>query len=610
MSKFAGLAGGPALGAAAAVGVAAFVGAGLHLAGILPPPQPDAGQAPPAVEEAGQADGAHRDKRQNKAETSLDQREEVETARAQPEETRPPSQDTPALPAAPSFSTFRLEPDGQMLVAGRSAPGWDTAVLLDGATLATLQAGPRGEFVEFLEVPASDRPRVLTLRMRSPETGTEVLSREEIIITPRARPLAKAPEPGETAGNKIGPSGAEDPADSATRQGDSRETAATTDPSRSEPETTADGAGQSDTDQAAAHTRPETPPAEDAPDEAATAARAETGEVTEAAKTPPARRDAEEQTLPGPNGAPDVLAGAPVPKSAPGVPAETRAQPRPESEHAARPALPEPTPGKDDAGEAATVARAESGETAPAPPADGKAGDPQAAAANAKAGRTTAQPAPRAMTGAPSEPQPAPAAPGAEAETLPQTAAATAPAPRGGQAVLLSDESGVRVLQPPQTDNAPPEAMSAVALDAITYSQQGDVELAGRASGDGFVRVYLDNKPVTTSRIRKSGTWRSELPAVDTGVYTLRIDELDAGGNVTSRLETPFKKEAPNLLADKDGGAAPIRAVVVQPGNTLWGISRRNYGEGILYVRIFEANRDRIRDPDLIYPGQVFSVPN
>ena len=52
-----------------------------------------------------------------------------------------------------------------------------------------------------------------------------------------------------------------------------------------------------------------------------------------------------------------------------------------------------------------------------------------------------------------------------------------------------------------------------------------------------------------------------------------------------------------------------IQAITVQPGNTLWAISRERYGKGILYVRIYEANRDRIRDPDLIYPGQVFAIP-
>jgi len=47
----------------------------------------------------------------------------------------------------------------------------------------------------------------------------------------------------------------------------------------------------------------------------------------------------------------------------------------------------------------------------------------------------------------------------------------------------------------------------------------------------------------------------------------------------------------------------------VQPGNTLWAIAQERYGDGILYVRVFEANRDLIRNPNLIYPGQVFRLP-
>ncbi|MFO7770106.1 MAG: LysM peptidoglycan-binding domain-containing protein, partial [Roseovarius gahaiensis] len=177
------------------------------------------------------------------------------------------------------------------------------------------------------------------------------------------------------------------------------------------------------------------------------------------------------------------------------------------------------------------------------------------------------------------------------------------------QAVLLSDESGVRVLQPPAAPKAAPDVMSSVALDAITYSDEGDVVLSGRGSGDGFVRVYLDNQPVASSRIATDGGWRSDLPQVESGVYTLRVDEVDADGNVTSRVETPFKREDRSLVDGQEDAAPAARAVTVQPGNTLWEISRNRYGEGPMYVRIFEANRDRIRDPDLIYPGQVFTVP-
>jgi nucleoid-associated protein YgaU len=156
-------------------------------------------------------------------------------------------------------------------------------------------------------------------------------------------------------------------------------------------------------------------------------------------------------------------------------------------------------------------------------------------------------------------------------------------------------------------------------LDSITYNAEGDVLLAGRGTGDGFVRIYLDNQPITTSRIQPNGTWSVTLPQVDTGVYTLRVDQVDAAGEVTSRIESPFKREATEVVAAvqaeeavraeaRGGNLVSLRTV--QPGATLWAIARESYGEGVLYVKVFEANKDRIRDPDLIYPGQVFVVPN
>ena len=48
----------------------------------------------------------------------------------------------------------------------------------------------------------------------------------------------------------------------------------------------------------------------------------------------------------------------------------------------------------------------------------------------------------------------------------------------------------------------------------------------------------------------------------------------------------------------------------MQPGFSLWRIARENYGDGFLYVKVFEANKDQIRDPDLIYPGQIFTLPD
>lgn len=50
-------------------------------------------------------------------------------------------------------------------------------------------------------------------------------------------------------------------------------------------------------------------------------------------------------------------------------------------------------------------------------------------------------------------------------------------------------------------------------------------------------------------------------------------------------------------------------AVIIRRGDNLWTVARRNYGAGIRYTTIFDANRDQVRDPDLIYPGQVLKVP-
>ena len=179
--------------------------------------------------------------------------------------------------------------------------------------------------------------------------------------------------------------------------------------------------------------------------------------------------------------------------------------------------------------------------------------------------------------------------------------------------VLKADADGITVLQAPVAENAAPEIMSTVALDAITYSDKGEVELSGRANNSGFVRVYLDNKPITSSKVAADGNWRTELPDVDTGIYTLRVDQVDDAGAVTSRIETPFKREDDATVEANQQQSAThatsVRVVTVQPGSTLWAIASERYGEGLMYVRVFEANRDRIRDPDLIYPGQIFEIP-
>jgi hypothetical protein len=185
--------------------------------------------------------------------------------------------------------------------------------------------------------------------------------------------------------------------------------------------------------------------------------------------------------------------------------------------------------------------------------------------------------------------------------------------------VAIVSSKDLKVISPAVQKNAP--RVSDVIIDAISYDTEGEVLLSGRGVEDQHIRIYVDNKPIKTRSIEADGTWSMDLQEIDAGVYILRIDQLDSDGVVTSRTETPFQKETSEIakqmaaLANSEvTDSAPrigigLSTVVIQPGYTLWAVARKTYGFGMQYVRIYHANKDQIRDPDLIYPGQIFKLP-
>ncbi len=189
---------------------------------------------------------------------------------------------------------------------------------------------------------------------------------------------------------------------------------------------------------------------------------------------------------------------------------------------------------------------------------------------------------------------------------VPNEQAATAPSLG---AVILSGPEGVKVLQ--SGGQTSPAEQDFVALDAITYGDDGTVEVSGRATSGSQVNVYLNNALSANSQADGAGAWSVRLDGVAVGTYTLRMDSVDETGKVLARIESPFRREDQQTLiaATPRTQGARAKAVTVQPGNTLWAIAREQFGDGVAYVRLFEANRDLIRDPDLIYPGQVFAIP-
>lgn len=143
-------------------------------------------------------------------------------------------------------------------------------------------------------------------------------------------------------------------------------------------------------------------------------------------------------------------------------------------------------------------------------------------------------------------------------------------------------------------------------LEAVDYDENGNVILSGRADPKANVRIYLGEKRIGDAVANQDGRWelRPQAP-ITPGRYKLRVDQLDQSGKVVSRVEVPFERGNP---ADVIKALAEGK-VVIQPGNNLWNIARRLYGSGFRYTVIYQANTDQIRDPNLIYPGQVFDTP-
>lgn len=165
--------------------------------------------------------------------------------------------------------------------------------------------------------------------------------------------------------------------------------------------------------------------------------------------------------------------------------------------------------------------------------------------------------------------------------------------------LVRASESEVRVIQPGGFGQ-----VDGVTLDAISYEESGEVVLTGRGRPGEALRIYVDATAAAETRVSAGGTWEARFTEIEAGRYVLRVDALGADGKVTSRVESPFQRIFPTA----EQLSAPGQ-VTVQPGNSLWLLATERYGSGFLYTQIYAANQNLIRDPDLIYPGQIFTLP-
>jgi nucleoid-associated protein YgaU len=166
-----------------------------------------------------------------------------------------------------------------------------------------------------------------------------------------------------------------------------------------------------------------------------------------------------------------------------------------------------------------------------------------------------------------------------------------------------------------------PSAAPPPSFDVVRINPQGDAVIAGRAAPNADVSVRDGGTEIGRTRADSQGEW-VVIPdkPLSPGKHDLSIATHGPGNGevATSQDKVTFdlpeaKPPAPEVVAAGASSppAAPATppAVTVARGGTLWGIARDSYGSGTRYMTIYAANRDRISNPDLIYPGQVVKLP-
>lgn len=169
----------------------------------------------------------------------------------------------------------------------------------------------------------------------------------------------------------------------------------------------------------------------------------------------------------------------------------------------------------------------------------------------------------------------------------------------GALALGVPREGGsARLLQSPGA-RAP---KGKLAVEIIDFDQNGRTTVSGQSKPGAEVRLFLDGHAVGSGRADANGEWQVTLSKpLATGSHRLKVEQVE-GNRVADSVEVAFQRPV-------SGPEAAGSVVVVDSGNSLWRIARRTYGQGTRYTLIFEANRERISNPDLIYPGQVFNLP-
>ena len=144
-----------------------------------------------------------------------------------------------------------------------------------------------------------------------------------------------------------------------------------------------------------------------------------------------------------------------------------------------------------------------------------------------------------------------------------------------------------------------------LSLDIVDYNPNGSLSIKGRTKPNQTVSFRDSSKIVGKIVSNKNGEWNLTIDKLDL-ISIVSIETNINGKN----LIIPFSQLNLNEYAKVTDLEFEGKKIVVEEGNSLWRIARKNLGGGIYYSEIYYHNSQRIENPDLIYPGQVFNMPN
>jgi nucleoid-associated protein YgaU len=182
-------------------------------------------------------------------------------------------------------------------------------------------------------------------------------------------------------------------------------------------------------------------------------------------------------------------------------------------------------------------------------------------------------------------------------------AAGSVPGQNDSTLVMITPPSGPAALVQAPSAAGVPKAGD-LAMSTLDYDEAGRLTITGEATAGTAVRAYVDDRMIAEGKAGIDGKWRlAPSAAIDPGKHTLRLDRLTRDGRPVARLELPFDRKVVPAASEEE------HRLVVVKGDNLWTIARNHYGEGTHHTLIYGANKEQIRDPNLIYPGQVLSLP-